>query len=448
MNLRQMRYWMNAVALLLAPGLSAAEVFVSPDGLNSNAGTLAAPFATVQRAQEAVKPGDTVFIRGGTYKVKGDEIARRARNYAYVFDLTKSGAKDAPIKYWAYNSERPVFDFSEVKPSGLRVMAFHVVGSWLHLRGFEVTGVQVTLKNHTQSECFRNEGSHNIYEHLAMHDTQAIGLYLTSGSENLILNCDAYRNWDRTSEDGRGGNSDGFGGHPQSGAKGNVFRGCRAWFNSDDGFDCITAAETVTFDHCWAFYNGFSADFVKRGDGNGFKAGGHAGTPVANLPSPMPRHVVQFCFAVRNRASGFYGNHHIGGGDWFNNTAFNNPTNFNMLERLPDNVTDIPGIGQKMRNNLGFRGRTELASLDRTKSDASSNYFDIKGLVVSEKDFVSLNEAQLTAPRKADGSLPDITLMHLVKGSALVDAGVDVKFPYKGARPDLGAFEFDPAVGK
>ena len=151
---------------------------------------------------------------------------------------------------------------------------------------------------------------------------------------------------------------------------------------------------------------------------------------------------------MRNRASGFYGNHHIGGGDWFNNTAFNNPTNFNMLERLPDNVTDIPGVGQKMRNNLGFRGRNELVNLDRTKSDASSNYFDIKGLVVSEKDFASLDEAQLTAPRKADGSLPDITLMHLVKGSALVDAGVDVKFPYKGARPDLGAFEFDPAVRK
>ncbi|MEK0449081.1 MAG: hypothetical protein RL088_1349 [Verrucomicrobiota bacterium] len=429
------------VFILTTMPLHSAEYFVAADGDNKNPGTLAAPFADISRAQELVKPGDTVFLRGGVYNVRADQMARRIRNYAAIFELGKSGTEDAPIRYWAYKDERPVLDFSDVKPPKLRVAAFWVGGSWLHLRGFEVTGVQVTLTGHTQSECFRSEGSNNIFEHLAMHDTQAIGLYLTNGSNNLILNCDAYKNWDYTSEGGRGGNSDGFGGHPAAGAKNNVFRGCRAWFNSDDGFDCISAHESIVFENCWAFYNGFSEGFVRRADGNGFKAGGHAGTPLQLLPKPIPRHTVRFCLAVRNRSAGFYGNHHIGGGDWFNNTAFNNPVNFNMLERLPDNVTDIPGIGQKMRNNLGFRGRTEITNLNSAKSDARSNSFDIAGLRVTERDFVSLDESQLTAPRKSDGSLPDISLMRLAPGSALIDAGEECGFPFKGRKPDLGAFE-------
>ncbi len=47
----------------------------------------------------------------------------------------------------------------------------------------------------------------------------------------------------------------------------------------------------------------------------------------------------------------------------------------------------------------------------------------------------------MTLPRKADGSLPDITFMHLVAGSDLVNAGLDVGLPFIGPAPDLGAFE-------
>ena len=69
-----------------------------------------------------------------------------------------------------------------------------------------------------------------------MHDGMAIGFYLVRGSNNLVLNCDAYNNFDPVSENGTGGNVDGFGGHPASASyTGNVFKGCRAWYNSDDG---------------------------------------------------------------------------------------------------------------------------------------------------------------------------------------------------------------------
>ena len=244
-----------------------------------------------------------------------------------------------------------MFVFSAVKPPRLRVHAFSVSGSWLHFKGIEVVGVQVTICGHTQSICFANDGSHNIYERLSLHNGMAIGIYGVKGADNLFLNCDAFNNYDSVSEKGRGGNVDGFGCHPPKGGSGNIFRGCRAWLNSDDGFDCINAHESVTFENCWAFRNGYSTDFKSRADGNGFKVGGYGSTSVRRLPHPIPRHVVQYCVAAHNKSSGFYANHHLGGCDWFYNSASRNGTNFNMLCGLGDNVTDVPGDCHILRNN-------------------------------------------------------------------------------------------------
>ena len=431
---------LGCLLLTFGTSLHAATFFIATTGSDANPGTQESPFATVGRAQEAAAPGDTVFLRGGVYAIEESRIARKERIWAYVTFLDKSGTKGRPIRYWAYENERPVFDFSHVKPEGLRVTAFYVTASWVHLKGLDVTGVQVTLKGHTQSICFDNEGSHNIYERLRMHDGQAIGLYSVRGSDNLFLSCDAFRNHDFTSEGGRGGNVDGFGCHPPQGATGNVFRGCRAWFNSDDGFDCIGAHESVTFDHCWAFYNGYSPTFDRLGDGNGFKAGGYGATPVDRLPKVIPRHAVRFCLAVRNKASGFYANHHLGGSDWFNNTAYRNGANFNMLCRLPDNHTDVDGYGHKLRNNLSYQARYDLSRLDLAKSDAAHNSFTLD-LKLRDKDFVSLDEAQLVQPRQADGDLPAMTFLHPAPGSPLIDKGLDLGFPFHGAAPELGAFE-------
>jgi len=215
------------------------------------------------------------------------QIVRKERPYAYVTFLDKSGVPGRRINYWAYPGERPVFDFSHVKPAGFRVTAFRVNGSWLHLKGLEVIGVQVTITTHTQSICFDNQGGENIYELLGMHDGMAIGLWIGNGANNLVLNCDAYRNFDNVSENRRGGNVDGFGFHGRKGSVNNVFRGCRAWFNSDDGFDFINSAEVATIENCWAFYNGYTPNFDELADGNGFKGGGHAGTPVDRLPDPI-----------------------------------------------------------------------------------------------------------------------------------------------------------------
>ena len=450
---------MNIKILTLVIGLfscaaSHASVFyVATNGNDANPGTKELPVQGIQKAQTLVSAGDTVYVRGGTYMMQESQIASYTRIWAYVILLDKNGKENQRINYWAYPGEKPVFDFSNIKPANYRVHAFEITGSWLHIKGFEVIGVQVMITNvNTQSICFSNDGgSNNIYEQLNMHDGQAIGFYLTAGSNNLILNCDAYRNYDYVSQAGggrNGGNVDGFGNHPSPASVNNIFRGCRAWFNSDDGYDCISAFESTVFENCWAFYNGYSVGFISRGDGNGFKAGGYGARAFNLLPANIPRNTIRNCLAVMNKVNGFYSNHHLEGSDWHNNSAYQNGNNFNMLNRKAktetDYLTDGPGYNHVIKNNISFSPRSaanDITSYDLARCTIDHNSFLSNEIRISAEDFISLDTAQLTAPRKPDGSLPDIDFMHLKSKSGLIDKGINVSLPYKGKAPDLGCFE-------
>jgi MYXO-CTERM domain-containing protein len=65
--------------------------------------------------------------------------------------------------------------------------------------------------------------------------------------------------------------------------------------------------------------------------------------------------------------------------------------------------------------------------------------------MVSDADFQSVATSGMDAPRAADGSLPVLPNFHLAAGSDLIDAGTDLKFPFAGKAPDLGAFEVGAA---
>lgn len=430
---------LSSVSLLA----EAADYYVSPTGNDSNSGSIDSPLETLMRAQDLADAGDTVYIRGGTYYLDNDDISRTDSSRAYVNEVKENG-----IRYIAYNGETPIFDFTGVKPVDRRVVAFLVSGDDNTFEGFHITGVQITIDyKRTQSTAIRVvNGDRNIFERLEIYDNMAIGWYLASGSDNQVINVDAYRN--KGLNNYSHGNIDGFGVHPNSSSSGNIIRGSRAWFNSDDGFDLISADTAVTIENSWAFYNGFDTDFTKLGDGNGFKLGGYGRDGKVDYPVPVPRHAINKSLAVGNKASGFYANHHIDGQDWVNNTAIGNYHNFNLLSTLADNATDVPGYAHYMRNNLGFGGSNEVVNLGpASENDLANNYFDLNVSVTAD-DFISLDESQLTLPRQPNGDLPDIEFAKLAPGSDLINAGVDAGLPYNGSAPDLGAFETAPAAPK
>ena len=78
-------------------------------------------------------------------------------------------------------------------------------------------------------------------------------------------------------------------------------------------------------------------------------------------------------------------------------------------------------------------------------ADSWPNSWDSElGLTLTDNDFLSLDDSMMTAPRNPDGSIPQNDFLKLAPGSAAIDKGVDIGMPFVGAKPDLGAFEYDP----
>jgi hypothetical protein len=421
------------LALLVSVPVHGADYYVATNGNDSGPGTLAQPFASIAQAQQAASPGDTVYVRGGTYT--NFAVGATDANYQYVLNITKSN-----INYLAYPGDsRPVLDFSNISPATLRIAGVYVTGSNNTFQGIDLTGI--TAGTQKQCENWRVSGSGNTFRQIVNHDDQANGIYLIShAANNLMVNCDSYN---LVGVSGiSAGNTDGFGCH--SAGSGNVLRGDRSWGNSDDGYDCISnTGGGVTFDHCWAYDNGRF-----DGNANGFKVGGFGDTG-GPFPSPPPVHTVEFCLSASNGANGFYANHQPGqAANWYNNTAYNDHSDFNMLEAInttPGPTSSVPGTQEVMHNNLAYVG-TAISNFNESGPMVSDNSFTLP-LTVNPADFLSLDASQMTLPRNADGSLPNISFMHLAPGSDLIDAGQDVGLPYEGAAPDLGAFEVPEPSG-
>jgi hypothetical protein len=402
----------------------ATTYYVAPKGSDAAAGTLSAPFATIGKAQSSASAGDTIYIREGVFQFSGTSATVGVA-------FSKNGQQNRLIHYFAYPGEVPIFDLFNLLPNA-RVTGFDITASYIHLRGLEVRGVQQIIVG--DSWGVRIRGSNNILENLNVHNGEAPGIFITSGGGNLILNCDSHDNYDPLED---GGNGDGFGGHANSTANtGNVFRGCRAWNNSDDGFDCINCSAAILFEQCWSWSNGYvPGTMTAAGNGAGFKVGGF-GLPPSGYPNPVPQHTVRFCVAFNNRAQGFYHNHHPGNNYYYNNTAYNNGVNFNMLGYDLSRGADA-GMGT-YRNNLAF---SRTATSNATGADASNNSWNLATVSVTAADFQSIDTGGISGPRKADGSLPDLLFLRLVSGSDCIDKGVDVTLPFAGQAPDLGAYE-------
>ena len=60
------------VLALLTGGAFAADYYVAANGGDNNAGTLALPFATIQKAADTMSAGDNCYIRGGSYHEEVD----------------------------------------------------------------------------------------------------------------------------------------------------------------------------------------------------------------------------------------------------------------------------------------------------------------------------------------------------------------------------------------
>jgi hypothetical protein len=381
-------------------------IYVSPSGSDSNPGTILLPVRNLARAVSMAGPDSQIFLRGGTYAQSSTQ------------SVNANGTSGHLLKIWAYPGERPVLDFSgQTSGDGISLS-----GSYCHLRGIDVTSAYHNGINVS--------GHYNVIENCSVYDNRNSGFQMGSSSGtahprgNLILNCDSYRNYDAPI----GGNADGYAVKWNIGL-GNTFKGCRAWNNSDDGWDLWMADSLVVIDSCYAFRNGVdiwhSGSF--NGNGNGFKLGGNS---VAT-PNTV-RNSVAFDNAG-NTGRGFDENNNLAGQTLYNCTSYRNQgDNYHF--------TNSVTLGQHIiKNCISFGGVVNITSGTRENNSW-------QGFTVTNADFISLDTSVVTIARNPDGSLPRMPFARLAMGSSLIDAGQYIGLPFSGTAPDLGALEFDSVV--
>jgi hypothetical protein len=362
--------------VILSPAAATAgtELFVATNGNDSNAGTLAAPLRTIQRAVDLAQPGTTIQIRGGTYAPSTN------------IRILGNGTASQPITMRNYGSERVILDGENMPytPGAVDSSiprpergAIHIEGDHWRLIGLEII--------HGPYGIFGLDSSNNYYERLVTRDNYESGFHLFLGSSNnQIINLDSYGNFDPRSN---GESADGLAIKEGSGS-GNVVRGARLWNNSDDGLDYWMFSSPVLTENSLAWGNGFNRwnlpDFT--GDGNGFKLGGNA--VAAN-------HTLRNSMTWDNVVSGIIDNNNPGQHRVERCTAWDNPgTGF-----------DFDRSSSTLSRNLAVANGTAV-SLGSTSS-GSNNSWDLGG----SWSFQSTNAATITGPRNADGSIPSSTFL-------------------------------------
>jgi len=382
---------------------SSTIIYVSPTGSDSNPGTFALPYATITKAIAQVTAGDTIYVRGGNYTT------------TKVISISKSGTASAKYYLLAYPGERPVLDCSSMSVSGSN-RGINLTGSYWYIKGISIY--------HAGDNGMNISGSNNTVEFCSFYENSDTGLQLGVGAaNNQIINCDSYYNADPAN-----GNADGFSPKLDVGS-GNYFYGCRAWQNSDDGYDGYlrgTDNVNTTLENCWAFKNGYLKDGSQSaGNGNGFKMGGSDDKTLNH------NFTLKNCLSFQNLVKGFDQNNNKGSMTLYNCTAFSNGSyNFSIPSALNSGHTAT------ITNCISLGSTLNLGSFVVQTTDSWSS-----GFSVSAADFLSTDATPAYGPRNADGSLPNSNFMHLAATSHLIDRGTNVGLPFNGTAPDLGCYE-------
>ncbi|MDE7082251.1 MAG: hypothetical protein K2O89_00925 [Clostridia bacterium] len=258
--------------------------------------------STILTTEGLLKPGDTVYVAPGNYDDgQMRTIPETTRGTYDNYIRIVNAALEREESGYTGTDTLVTLDFS-AQPFASDQRGIQIYGSYIYWYGLDVCGAG--------DNGLYIGGNYNTVEYCEFYNNRDTGLQLgRSGSHlslvdqwpsyNLIKNCTSHNNYDNETY---GENADGFAAKLTVGY-GNVFDGCIAYRNSDDGWDLYAKTDSgnigcVIIYNCVAFENGYleytqkdnNARFsrynsnydesntnsykTRDGDGNGFKLGG------------------------------------------------------------------------------------------------------------------------------------------------------------------------------
>lgn len=468
------------------------RIYVAPDGNDDNDGATAdTPLKSIQLAvDKAVEPGTVIVLAPGEYRPEAriniDNRNGLPDNYNALVCLDGRAV---------INCNHPYHKHSDNPYQGVRLTSsywyfYHVDITNASDNGLLIERNKPVGGSSADVVAAVGQAHDNVIHACHFYKNGDTGLQMKNlAAYNYIINCDAYLNCDEGQ-----GDADGFAPKISVGT-GNYFYGCRAYLNSDDGWDVFYKQDgnfgdnmTIILENCIAYKNGFLDEntIAPDGNGNGFKCGSDQGA----MNVYMTR-----CLAVMNKSKGFDQNHNSG------DIILNNCTGYTSTDlgdkaysyRIYEAINTAEGHRVELNNCIAIndndeKDKRDAAGVAKPSEHGKNGIYGrfqvdetLPGLTASHCEFhkarpeffLSLDHAQLMAPRTENDELPDFSFAHidptatasysyvankqtvkvdLAAMSTLIDAGGTVEatlyrdvqvspLVFLGNAPDLGAFE-------
>ena len=157
----------------------AVTYYVSTTGNDGNNGTVSSPFLTGAQAVSVATAGNTIIFEDGTYLCP---------NGAFQMVMNNSGTATSYITVKARNNGKAILDGN----GNLGIGAFHVQGSYINIRGFEIRNMlasAIELANGYNYINFSDLNIHDIGRGCYQDDNGRTAFTLGNGSNVVIERC-------------------------------------------------------------------------------------------------------------------------------------------------------------------------------------------------------------------------------------------------------------------
>lgn len=413
-------------------------IYVSPDGQAEKQGASYEDAVDLQTALDYATAGQTILMQAGEYDMSGK---------SFTIARGRDGSEDEPITITG--------------DDGYATLNFGRTGggltAWGNYWNFHMINITATKDG---SKGMQLSGSYCNVERMNFYNNGNTGLQISGSSAetidqwpsyNTILNCTSINNSDSEMED-----ADGFAAKLTSGV-GNVFDGCIAAYNADDGWDFFAKVASgsigaVTIQNSVAYRNGYimapagstkkdwsfsevfcdengnltfgdDAELLDAGNGNGFKMGG------SNMPGD---HKLINSIAYENKAKGFDSNS-CTDIKIYDSTSYNNES-YNVAMYTSDKTatTDYAAEGiLSFRVNTSVREQLAPQGQNSTVLYGANNYYwdtdtvtshntASSQVTVAEDWFISLDTSE--APERNDDGSIDMHGLLLLSEKGLAES--------------------------